>query len=63
MRCLVENGNESAWQQLTTASGISLELLYETTVKIVGGGGRIVNSPLYEEEEESVRDATVSIHA
>ena len=62
MRCLVENGNEGAWQQLTTASGISLELLYETAVKIVGRASQIVDNPL-NQEEESVRDASVSAHS
>jgi hypothetical protein len=51
MRCLVEGGNESAWQSLTKVSGISLERGLESMVRIVNYAGLGENNPVNPENE------------
>jgi len=62
MRCLVEGGNESAWQHLTKASGISLELGLESMVRIVNYAGLGENYPANPENEAAHAGDVSELH-
>jgi hypothetical protein len=60
LRCLVEGGNENAWQRLTTILGISLEPGFETLVNFVERAGLLSDTSL-DLEKQAEREAAVSL--